>query len=113
MGNSRLLSSCNRDLGVPIEFQWGSQTSSHFETWNSTFLSSGIRGVRPPVELRRGTCAFSSGATGETDLPSCCEGILGIPFESVQGNQAFSGVEGEFSVLSNCGRNCVVTQEFH
>ena len=34
-------------------------------------------------------------------------------FHSSRGNQAFSGVEGEFSVLSNCGRNCVVTQEFH
>ena len=49
---------------------------SHFEIWNSAFLSSLKRGVRSPVELRQGTWAFSRGATGESNLRSCCEGIL-------------------------------------
>ena len=44
--------------------------------------------------MKWGTGAFSRGATGESDLPSCCEGKLKVPFESLQGNQALSRVEG-------------------
>ena len=47
-----------------------------------------------------------------SDLPSCCEGILGVPFESVQGNQTLSRVEGELGVLSTCSRNQQVPLEF-
>ena len=35
-----------------------------------------------------------------SDLPSCFEGILGVPFESVQWNQFLFRVEGELGVLS-------------
>ena len=52
------LSSCNRDLGVPLELQEGSQALSHVEAWTSFFLSSGKRGVSPPVELRWGIRDF-------------------------------------------------------
>ena len=83
------LSICNRDLGVPVKFQHGSHALSRIEAWNSAFLTIYKRGVRPPVELRRGTPAFSRGATQESDLPSCC-GILSIPSASLQGNQALS-----------------------
>ena len=58
------------------------------------------------------TSAFSRGATAESELPSYCEGILGSPFGSVQGNQAFSWVEGELGVLSTCGGNHGVPLEF-
>lgn len=92
--NSGLFSSCNRDLRDPIEFHQRNQASSDFEAWNSVFLSSCKRGVSPPVDLRWGTWAFSRGATGESGLPLCCEGILAVPLESVQGNQALSHVEG-------------------
>ena len=44
----------------------------------------------PPFELRLETWDFSQVATGESDLPSSCEGKLGIPFESLQGNQSLS-----------------------
>ena len=44
-------SSADMDLGVPMQFQQGSQASSHLETWNSTFLSRCKRGVRHPVDL--------------------------------------------------------------
>ena len=64
------------------------------EAWNSTFLSSCERGVRPPVEFRWGTWDFSRVATGESDLPSSCEGKLGVPFESLQGNKFLSIVGG-------------------
>ena len=37
-------------------------------------------------------------------LPSCCELILRIAFESLQGNQALSRVDGDIGVFSNCGR---------
>ena len=50
--------------------------------------------------LRLGTWALSRGATGESNLPSCCEGNLGVPFESLQENQALSGVEGQLCVLA-------------
>ena len=42
-----------------------------------------------------GNLGFFGGTRGESDLPSCFEGILGVPFESVQGNQALSLDEGE------------------
>ena len=37
-GNSVLLSSCDRDLQFPIEFQEGRQVSTHVEAWISSFL---------------------------------------------------------------------------
>ena len=42
-----------------------------------------------------GNLGFFGGTRRESDLPSCFEGILGVPFESVQGNQALSLDEGE------------------
>ena len=60
--------------------------------------------VRPPVELRWGTQAFSRGEKGESSLPLYCEGKLGIPFKLLQGYQALSRVERQIGVLSTCGR---------
>ena len=81
---------------------------SPVEAWNSAFLSSCEGGVRPPVEFMRGLWAFSTGAKGEGDLPSCWEGIPRVPFKSVQANQALSQVEGELGVLSLCSKDCEV-----
>ena len=50
-GSSVFLSSADLDLGVPMEFQQGSQTSSCLETWKSAFLSSYKSSFRFPVEL--------------------------------------------------------------
>ena len=47
---SGFLSSSGMDLRILMEFQHGSQGSSHVETWNSTSLSRFQRGVRLPVE---------------------------------------------------------------
>lgn len=69
-------------LGVLSSFIMESGIDSHVEAWNSRFLSSCKRGVRLPVELRLGTWVLSRGATGEPDLPSCWEEILGVPFEA-------------------------------
>ena len=109
-GNSGLLSSCGRDLGVPIELHQKSQASSRDKAWNFTFLSSCKRDVRPPVKFRRGTWAFPRGVTGGSDLPSL--GVLGVPFEAVQGNQSLSPVEMELGVLLTCSRNGWVPLEF-
>ena len=38
--------------------------------------------------------------------------MLSLPFESLNGNLAVSLVEGEFGVLSTCGRNRGVPLEF-
>ena len=42
-------------------------------------ISSRCSGIGPHLELRQATRAFSRGVTRESDLPSCCEGILRIP----------------------------------
>ena len=47
---SGFLSSSDMDLGVPMEFQQGTQASSHVETWNSVSHSRVQRGVRLPVK---------------------------------------------------------------
>ena len=90
MGNSGLLTSCNRDLRFPIKFQQGSLSSSHVDAWKSTFLSCYKSGDSSPLKFRLGTWDYSRYITGESDLPSCCEGIFRFPFVSVQGNQALS-----------------------
>ena len=82
------LSSCYRDLRVPTEFQQGNEASSRLKAWNSAFLSSCKRDVRPPVESRQRNWAFPRGVTRESDLPSFCEGTLGVTCKSVKGNQA-------------------------
>ena len=41
----------------------------------SAFLSSSKRTVKPPVDFMWETCAFSRGATGESDLPSLGSGF--------------------------------------
>ena len=42
----------------------------------STAIKKNIKkyksGVRPPIEFWWGTCTFSRGATGKSDLPLCC-----------------------------------------
>ena len=89
--DSRFFTGIDRDLGLPIKLQLASQVSSGDETWNSAFLSSCQRGVRPPAEFRQEIWASSSGSAWESGLPSCYEGILGVPLEQAQGNQDLSG----------------------
>ena len=58
-----------------------------------------------------GNQVISRDATGDSDLPSCFEGKLGIPFESLQWNQALSRVEGDIGVLSTSSRNLGIPLE--
>ena len=98
-GASGFLFSSDVDLGVPMEFQQGSQASSCVETWNSASLSMCKRGVRLPVEWTQGAGAFSRGSMGLSPLPSCFEFIFWVPVKSMQGNQAYlewMGKSGSF-----------------
>ena len=52
MWNSGSLSSSDMDLGFPMAFVQGSQALSRVEAWNSAFLLSCKRDMRPPFELR-------------------------------------------------------------
>ena len=62
--------------------------------------------------MRQGTWIFSRGAKGDLDLPSYCEGILGVTIELLQGNPALSLVEWGLCVLSTCGRTHGVPLQF-
>ena len=80
-GNSVFLSTGSRDLRLPHKVQLGTQASSGGEAQSFAFLLSCQMGVRPPVALRQGILAFSRGSAGASGLPSCCEGIHGVPLE--------------------------------
>ena len=50
-----------------------SQASSPFEALNSAHLSKSQVDVRPSVQKRLRTMAFSRVSTGDSDIPSFCE----------------------------------------
>ena len=56
-----------------------------------------------PVELTKGSVAFSRGAPGLSYLQWCFESILGVTIESVQGNQVYLeciGKSGSFGMVA-------------
>ena len=61
---------------------------SPFVAFTSTCLSSYQRDVRPPIEMRRGTRAFSWVSSGDSDIPSSCEMKDDPAFKSLHGNPA-------------------------
>ena len=81
-----------------------SQTSFQVVRSMSGLLSSHCRGLGTLLKLRW--------ESGESDLLSYCEGILRVPSESVQGNQALSRVEWELGVILTCGQNHRFPLEF-
>ena len=69
MGDQASLSSFQKDLGIPINFQE--------ESGLITFLSIELpeplevsRDVRPPVQMKQGTRVFSRVSTEDSDIPS-------------------------------------------
>ena len=105
-GNTGFLLSHCRGLGPHLELRQGAQVSSPVATGISVFLSSLSMEVRPRLGFMHETPLssqvvkgmpgllassnrelglFIRGATWDSDLPSCCEGVFGAPFESVQG----------------------------
>ena len=66
-----------------------SQASSPFEALNSMHLSKCQIDVRPSVQKRLRTMAFSSVSKGDLDIPSSCERKDEPAFKALQGNLAF------------------------
>ena len=66
-----------------------SQASSPFEAMNSAHLSMCQMDVRPSVQKRLRTMAFSRVSTGDSDLPSSDEMKDEPAFKALQGNPAF------------------------
>ena len=58
-----------------------SQALSPFEELNSALLLSFQNDLRPPVRMRYGTRPFSRVSTGDSDIPSSCEGKHCFTFE--------------------------------
>ena len=66
-----------------------SQASSPFEALNSARLSKSQMDVRPSVQKRLRTMAFSRVTTGDSDIPSSCEMKDEPAFKALQGKPAF------------------------
>ena len=66
-----------------------SQSSLPFETLNSVCLSRCQTDMRPPVQMRRRSRAFSRVSTGESDIPSSYEMKDEPAFKPLQGYPAF------------------------
>ena len=66
-----------------------SQASSPFEAMNSAHLSMCQKDVRPSVQKRWRTLAFSRVSTGDSVIPSSCELKYEPAFKTLQGNPAF------------------------
>ena len=66
-----------------------SQASSPFEAMNSAHLSMCQNDVRPSVQKRWRTMAFSRVSTGDSVIPSSFEMKYEPAFKPQQGNSAF------------------------
>ena len=66
-----------------------SQASSPFEALNSAHLSKSQMDLRPSVQKRLRTMAFSRVSTGDSDNPSSCEMKDEPAFKALQGKPAF------------------------
>ena len=71
MGDHASLSSFQKYLGIPINFQEVSVLVT-FEALNSVCLSSCQSDMIPPVQMRRGTSVSSRISTQDSDIPSSC-----------------------------------------
>ena len=65
------------------------QASLPFEALNSAQLSKSQMDVRPSVQKRLRTMAFSRVSTGDSDIPSSCEMKDEPEFKALQGESAF------------------------
>ena len=66
-----------------------SQASSHFDALNSAQLSKSQMDMRPCLQKRLRTIAFSRVSTGDSDIPSSCEMKDEPAFQALQGKPAF------------------------
>ena len=66
-----------------------SQASSPFEALNSVHLLKSQMDVRPSVQKRLRTMAFTRVSRGDSDIPSSCEMIDELTLKALQGISAF------------------------
>ena len=66
-----------------------SHASSPFEALNSAHVSNSQMDVRPSVQKRLRTMAFSRVSTGDSDMPSSCEMKDKPAFKALHGKPAF------------------------
>ena len=73
-----------------------SQASSSFEALNSVHLSKAQMYVRPSVQKRLRTMAFSRVSTGVSDIPSSCEIKDGLNLRHCRDRQPslYEGISG-------------------
>ena len=71
---------------VFISIFTNSQASSPFEAMNSAHISMCQKDVRPSVQKRWRTMAFSRVSTGDAVIPSFCEMKYEAVFKPLQGN---------------------------
>ena len=88
MGDHASLSSLQKGLGIPINFQEESGLVT-FEALNSTSLSRCQSDVIHPVQMRWRPTAFSRVSTGDSDFPSSCDMKHEPKFKPLQRNPAF------------------------
>ena len=88
MGDQASISSFQRDIGIPINFQE--------ESGLGTFRSIELRGplkvsrdMRPPVHMRLGPRTFSRECTEVSDIPLSCEMKVEPAIKQLQGNPTF------------------------
>ena len=86
-GGQASLISWHSYIGIPINFP-KSQASSPNEALNSVYLSKSQMDVRPSVQKRLRTMAFSRVSTGDSDVPSSCEMKDEPAFKALQGKPA-------------------------
>ena len=66
-----------------------SQASSPFEALNSAHLSKSQMDLRPSVQKKLRTMAFSKVSTGDSGIPSSCEMKDEPAFKALQGKPGF------------------------
>ena len=107
------LCASDRNLGLPLKVQLGSQASSGVE--HGTVLSYRVslfwflslefsKRHQASCHVQAGNRGFFKRFSGASGLPSCCEGILGVPLEPAQGNWDLSQADGKQDVLFHCSR---------
>ena len=107
------LSRLKREVGISLEMLQWKRTSSRFEGRISWFFSSWGRKLEVPLELRQGPQGPACVASGKSSLHACCEGILGIPLQSLLAPRSSSGAEARTSgFLSSADMDLGVSMEF-
>ena len=87
-GGQASLISWHSYIGIPINLDEVSGIVT-FEALNSVHLSNSQMDVRPSVQKRLRTMAFSRVSTGDSDFPSSCEMKDEPAFKALQGKPAF------------------------